>query len=89
MKAVLEREKLRAQRHAFGAQKGGMRARQLERGLPRLGAGVAQEYSVEASDLREAQRELSCAAMVEEIRRVDELRDLVSDGAGDGGMVVA
>jgi hypothetical protein len=36
----------------------GVRARQLQRSLPRLGAGVAEEDAVQPADLGQAQRQL-------------------------------
>ena len=72
VEAVLEREELRADALAFGAEQAGVRAGELERGLPGFGAGVGEEDAVEAGDLGEAEGELGGVRMVEEVARVDE-----------------
>ena len=57
---------------AFGAEQAGVGAGELERGLPGLGAGVAEEDAVHAADLGQAQGELGGVLVVEEVRGVDE-----------------
>ena len=67
----------------------GIRARQLQRSLPRFGAGVAEEDAVQAGDLGEAQRKLGLAVVEEEIRDVQQLPALFADRLLDRRMPVA
>ena len=79
VEAVFEREKAGAELAAFGAVLFRVGAGELERGLPGLGAGVAEEDAVESADLGEAQRKLNragdgrrgsrCAAATSPVRR--------------------
>ncbi len=79
MKALLERKKLCADLLAFAAQQPGMGARQLQRTLPRLGAGVGKEHAVEPRAFCQAQRELGLSLVVEEVRRMNQRAALRCD----------
>jgi hypothetical protein len=89
MKAVLDGEELRSELLAFCPQAAGMRAGQLQSRLPGLRAAVAQEDAIEAGNLSQSHRQLGRAAVIEEVRGVQDLRTLLGDGMGDCRMVVA
>ncbi len=89
VEALLEREKLRADRFAFAAQQAGMGARQLQRAFPGFGAGVGEEDAIQAGALGEPQRKLRLALVIEEVRGVDERAALLGDGLLDRRMAVA
>ena len=73
-KAVFKREELGADGLAClpRAEHAGVGARELQRGFPGFGAGVAEEDAVEAGDFGEAKRELRGVGVVEEVAGVDE-----------------
>ena len=89
VEALLQGEKLCADRLAFAAQQAGVGAGQLERAFPGFGAGVGEEDAVEAGALGEAQRQFRLALVIVEVRGVDERAALASDGFFDGRMAVA
>jgi len=66
-----------------------VRASQLERALPGLGAGVGKEDAIQAGAFGEPLRQLSLTLVIEEIRDVDERAALLRNGFNDGWMGVA
>ena len=78
VKAVLEREELRADVSCLRAEEAGVGAGQLQRGLPGFGAAVGEEDAVHAADLGEAQGEFGGVLVEEEVRGVDEALRLCS-----------
>ena len=71
---------------ALGAQASGVGAGELERGLPGLGAAVAEEDAIEAADLGQAEGEFGGVLVEEEVGGVEELLRLGGDGLVDGGV---
>ena len=78
MEAVFEGEEAGAECAALGVGGGGEGAGELERGLPGLGAAVAEEDAVEAADLGETEGEFGGALVEEEVRGVEELARLMA-----------
>ncbi len=66
-----------------------MHARQFQRTLPGLGAGVGEEHAVKAGVFGEAQSKLCLAAVIEKVRGVDERAALAGDGLFNDRMAVA
>ena len=67
MKALLKGEEFRADLFAFAAQEAGVRAGQLERTLPCLGAGVGKEDTIQAGALSKLLCKLRLALMEKQI----------------------
>ncbi len=89
VEAVLEGKEAGAECAAVGVGRHGMGAGELERGLPGLGAAVAEEDAVEAADLGEAEGKLGGALVEEEVRGMEELARLGDEGLLDDGVSVA
>jgi hypothetical protein len=70
-------------------QDAGVRARELERCFPGLGAAVAQENTVKARDISQPHRQFRGVLMEEEIGCVQKLPALLGKGIADRRMVVA
>jgi hypothetical protein len=64
-------------------------AREFERCFPCLGAAIAKEDAVEAADFCEAEGELGCAFVEEEVRGVEEALTLKIDRFFYRGVTVA
>src|ERR1035441_6860320 len=79
MKALFESEKLRADLLAFFAQNASVRARQLERALDGLAAGVAEIGAVHAGNARDALSQAGHLVVEVVIRRVDQRTTLLGD----------
>src|SRR5207248_10791837 len=56
-----------------------VRASDLERTLPRLGAAVREEYPIEPRNSCQPFRKRRCELVVEEVRRDDQKRGLLGD----------
>ena len=85
VKALLQRQKLRADLLAFAAQQAGMGARQLQRAFPRFGAGVGEEDAIQPGALGQPQRQFRLTLVIEEVRGVNERAALVRDGSSIAG----
>ena len=66
-----------------------MRARQLHRGFPRLGAGVRKEHAIHARALRQPQRQLRLPLVKEQIRSMNQRTALARNRLFNRGMPVA
>ena len=89
VEGVFHRDEARANRLSFVAEQAGMRACQLQRGLPRFGAAVTEEDAVHACDLRQLECKRGGAVMVEEVRSMQQCGGLLMDGTRDRRMTVA
>ena len=85
VKRLAERDELGA-RLAAGVP---VAARELETGLDRFGAAVAEEGARQPGQVREPLGQLALERVIEEIRRVNERARLLRDHTRQPGMCVA
>src|SRR5207253_2427220 len=89
VKALLDGEEPGADLLALGPQYPGVSAGQLQSCLPGFGARVAEEDAVEPADLREAQSELCCVLVIEEVGGVEEAFGLAGERCLDRRVCIA
>jgi len=66
-----------------------MCACELQRALPRLGAGIRKEHSIHAGALRQPHCQFRLAFVVKEVRSVDQRATLIHDGSFDRRMPIS